>query len=144
MTDMTEGGAKTPWHLWVVGVLALVWYISGAYVIQTAQLGMRPEMPPDEVAYYAAQPLWFQIATGISTYGSVLGSILLLARRRPASAIFAVALATIVLTAVVDLVHGTSRVYANTGAAVVTGVIVAIAVFMVFYSRALQRRGVLR
>ena len=30
---------RTPWHLWVVGVLALLWNGSGAYVFMMAQSG---------------------------------------------------------------------------------------------------------
>ena len=135
---------KAPWHLWVVGVLALIWYVLGAFVIQRAQLGLSPEMPADEVAYYAAQPLWFKVVTGVSTYGSVLASILLLARKRAASLLFAIALVTIAITDVFDLANGTSRAYANNAAAVVTGIIALIALLMVVYSRAMVRRGVLR
>jgi hypothetical protein len=142
---MVEGETvKAPWHFWVIGVIALLWYASGAYTIQMAELGQLPGLQPDEAAYYAAKPMWQSIVTGIGTYGSVLASILLLMRRRSATLVFAVALALILLIDVYELSNGTSRVYANNAAAIVTGIIAVIAAFMVWYSRAMQRRGVLR
>jgi len=147
-TRLGAGAAKTPWHLWVIGVIALVWYVLGAATIQLAQLGMLqdfiPDMKPDEIAYYAAQPAWFRVTTGIATYGSVLGAILLLMRKRPAAPVFAIAFVLILLNNVSELSNGTSRVYANNAAAAVTGVIAVIALFMAWYSRTMHKRGVLR
>ena len=61
MTEITsEAGvtARTPWHIWVVGILALLWNASGAYTIMSAQAGRLPGLDADEAAYYAAQPNW--------------------------------------------------------------------------------------
>jgi mannose/fructose/N-acetylgalactosamine-specific phosphotransferase system component IID len=128
----------------MVGGLAVLWYVSGAYTIQMAQLGLLPDLAPDEAAYYAAKPIWFEIATGIATYGSLLGAILLLLRRRFAVRLFGVALAFIVFTNAIEFADGTSRSYVNTGAATVNAIIAATAVLMVFYALAMRRRGVLR
>jgi len=137
-------GAKAPWHFWAIGVLALLWYASGAWTIQMAQLGRLEGLSSDEAAYYAAKPVWLVGTTAIATYGSLLGAILLLARRGSAAPVFAIALAFILLNNAIELSNGTSRVYANNAAAVVTTIIALIALFMVWYSRAMQRRGVLR
>ena len=136
--------SKPPWHFWVVGVLALLWYVSGAVTIQLAQLGRLPGLDPGETAYYAAKPAWLVLVAALGTYGSVLASILLLMRRQAGVATFALVLAIILFGNAVELSNGTSRVYANTAAAIATAVIAVIAVFMVAYARAMRRRGVLR
>jgi hypothetical protein len=142
---MSNGeGVKAPWHFWVIGVIALLWYASGAYTIQMAELGQLPGLQPDEAAYYAAKPMWQSIATGIGTYGSVFASIVLLMRRRSAVTLFAIALVLILGMSAYELSNGTSRVYANNAAAAVTGIIVVIAIFMVWYSSRMNKRGVLR
>jgi hypothetical protein len=41
---------------------------------------------------------------------------------------------------VAELANGTSRAYANTGAAIVTAVVALIGVAMLVYARAIQRR----
>ena len=55
---------KAPWHLWVVGILSLLWNASGAYTIMSAQSGAVMDMDPPEVAYYAAQAPWFVAVNG--------------------------------------------------------------------------------
>jgi hypothetical protein len=144
MQDASAARGRAPWHLWVVGGLALLWYVSGAVTIQLAQLGQLPGLDAGELAYYAAKPAWKVALTAVSTYGSVLAALLLLMRRKASVALFALMLAAILLGNAVELADGTSRAYANNAAAIATAVIVAIAVFMVWYARAMQRRGVLR
>lgn len=136
--------SQARWHLWVIGGLALLWYLSGAVTIQLAQLGRLPGIEAGEAAYYAAKPAWKVAVTALSTYGSVLATIFLLMRRKASVALFALVLAAILLGNAAELMDGTSRVYANNGAAIATVFIVAIALFMTWYACAMQRRGVLR
>lgn len=135
---------RTPWHLWIVGGLALLWYALGALTIQLAQLGDLPGIAPDEIAYYAAKPMWLVVVTAISTYGAVIASLSLLLRRRAAVPLFAIALAGILLGDAAELLDGSSRAYANSAAAIVTVIVVLTTVAMLLYARAMQRRGVLR
>lgn len=135
---------RTPWHLWAVGILSLLWYAAGAYTIQMAQLGRLPHLSADEIAYYAAKPVWLVAITAISTYGSALGSAFLLLRSRAAVWLFAIALAFILLNNGIELANGTSRAFANNGATIATVVIVLIAFAILLYARAMSRRQVLR
>jgi hypothetical protein len=66
MATISAPERKTPWHVWLVGTLTLLWNGSGAYTIIMAQAGRLPSLSVDEAAYYAAQPLWFVIATDIA------------------------------------------------------------------------------
>lgn len=118
----------------------MLWYLSGAVTIQLAQLGKLPGIEPDEVAYYAAKPAWLVILTALGTYGSLVASVLLLLRHRAATAVFAMALMAILLADVAELADGTSRAYANAGAATVTVVVALGGIGMLLYSRAMQRR----
>ena len=135
---------KTPWHLWVVGVLALLWNAAGAYTIMMAQAGKLADLTADEVAYYAAQPLWFVVVTDIALLGAVAGAAALLLRHRVAVALFAVSLAAIIVTDVYDLASGSSRMLVSTGAMIATLVIFMLAVLELVYARALRPSGVLR
>ncbi len=135
---------KTPWHLWVVGTVAFLWYAMGAATIQLAQLAMLPGLDAGEIAYYAAKPVWLVTATAIGTYGSVLGSVLLLMRSRAADAVFGLSLAGILVGNIVELLIGTSRAYANEGAALVTLIVAVGALAVWCYAYAMVRIGVLR
>jgi len=55
MSAVSIPGRRTPWHLWVVAILTLIWNGSGAYTIMMAQAGRLPNLAADEAAYYAAQ-----------------------------------------------------------------------------------------
>lgn len=134
---------QTPWHLWVVGVVALLWNASGAYTIMMAQAGKLANLTPDEAAYYAAQPLWFVAITDIALIAAIGGAVALLIRHRIALWLFGISLAAIFVTDVYDLAAGTSRMLANTAALVVTVFIFVIAVLELAYSRAMRSRGVL-
>ena len=41
---------KTPWHLWVVAILTLLWNGSGAITIALAQAGRLTNISADEAA----------------------------------------------------------------------------------------------
>ncbi len=134
---------KTPWHVWVVGSLALVWNASGAYTIMMAQAGRLPNVSADEAAYYAAQPFWFAIATDIALVAAVAAAVALLLRNRSAVWLFAISVLAIVVTNGYDLAAGTSRVLVDRGALVVTAIIVILAVLQLLYALAMSKRAVL-
>lgn len=139
-----EAGPKAPWHLWAVGVVALLWYLSGAVTIFMAQADLLPNIPADERAYYAAQPFWFKAVTDIATIASVVGSVLLLMRSGKAVRAFALSLAAILVTHAYDLAMGTSRAFNNAATMIVTATILVGAILVLWYSSAMRAKGVLR
>lgn len=71
---MSEAKSGAPWHLWVVGVVGLLWNGYGCYdyfMTETAgeeylrSYGMTDEM----IAYYNAMPAWMT-AVWPSAYGA--------------------------------------------------------------------------
>jgi hypothetical protein len=144
MAAVTVEGGKTPWHLWVVAVLTLLWNGSGAYTIMMAQAGKLSNLSADEGAYYAAQPLWFVVVTDIALVGALAAALSLLFRSRTAVWWFALSLAAIIVTNVYDVAAGTSRVLVSQGALIVTAIIVVIAVLQLIYAWWLKKRAVLR
>ena len=146
MSELAMGQAKpkAPWHLWVVGVLAMLWNGSGAATIMAAQYGAYPNLPADEAAYYAAQPLWFALVTDVALFGGILGGLALLLRSRWAPALFAISLLAIMVTNGYDLASGTSRMFTNTTTVVVTCLIWILAILQLWYAAAMRGRGVLR
>jgi hypothetical protein len=143
-TTVSTSERGTPWHLWAVAIVTLLWNGSGAVTIMLAQAGRLPNLTPDEAAWYAAQPFWFVIATDIATLAPVAAGVTLLLRSRLAVWFFAVSLALIFFNNVYELVTGTSRALVNQGALIVTSIIVVIAILQLVYSNAMKKRGVLR
>lgn len=87
--------ASAPWHLWLVGVLSLLWNALGAWQWLQQVTGLPAywnSLTAAEAAYLRAVPLWTDIAFGLAVWGGLCGALLLLARRREATAAFAIAL----------------------------------------------------
>jgi hypothetical protein len=141
---------RTPWHLWLVGVLSLLWNGFGAFdFIQTNTRGeayMRASgFDQAMIDYFLAMPNWMYVPWILGVWGAVIGSVLLLLRRRWALHAFALSL----IGAVVNLVYGQVIDPPPLSAEmammkVMPWVIVAIAVFLAWYAWAMAKRGVLR
>lgn len=98
MTDTTSMTTRTPWHLWVVGVIAVLWNAYGGYdytmsMTQGASYMAASGMTPDQIAYYDTMPVWMTAVWAIGVWGGVLGSILLLLRNKLAFPVFVVSFA---------------------------------------------------
>ena len=147
MTDMT---VKTPWHLWAVGVISLLWNGYGAYdYLMTNTQGeayMRSAgMTQPMIDYFNAMPTWMYVPWALGVWGAVLGSVLLLLRNRLAVWAFAVSL----LGAVVSLIYGLMNPMPELPEALammkwMPWVIVLIAALLAWYARSMANKGVLR
>jgi hypothetical protein len=149
---MTEGvvgarGGRVPWHLWAVGALTLLWNAYGGFdylMTQTENPGYLAMYTPEQRAYFTSFPLWMDSVWAIGVWGAVLGSVLLLLRRRWAYPVFAVSVAAFLVSVVYNyLLSDGARIAGATGA-IFSVVIALIGIGEVLYSRAMARRGVLR
>jgi len=141
---------KTPWHIWVVGVVSLLWNAFGAYdfVMSTTQgeaywraSGMTQPM----IDYYNAMPAWMYGPWVLGVWGAVIGSILLLVRRKWAVQAFALSL----LGAAISLIYGLVNPMpdlppAMAAMSVMPWVIVVIAALLLWYAWSMGKKGVLR
>ena len=147
MSEMTAGGmpaTKAPWHLWVVGILSLLWNASGAYVIMSAQSGATMDMDPREVAYYAAQEPWFVAITDAVLVLAIVAAVALLLRRGWAVRLYALSLAGIVVTTVYDIAAGTALLLQDREWLILSCLTGGLAAAQLAYAIAMRKRGVLR
>ena len=85
--------AKAPWHLWVAGVLSLLWNAFGAYdylMSVTRNEAYLSQFPPAMIALLDSFPAWATAAWATGVWASLAGSVLLLLRSRFAATAFAV------------------------------------------------------
>ena len=148
MAESPSQRAKTPWHLWVVGAVSLLWNAMGALdftMTQTKNEAYMKAFTPEQLDYFYGFPLWVVLLWGISTWGSVLGSLLLLLRRRLARGAFLASLVAMIPVFVHNYVLTDGLRIMGGGAPVVfTAVIVVVAVLLLVYARRQAARGVLR
>jgi hypothetical protein len=149
VADSITPPAKTPWHLWAIGVASLLWNSVGAtdfVMTQTKNAAyMRMSgVTPAQLEFYYGYPFWVVAAWGIAVWGGVLGSLLLLLRRRQAFHLFFVSAIGMVLTDIYNfaLTNG-FKVMGGAGALIFGAVIFVIGVLLLLYARSMCRRGVL-
>ncbi len=148
MTDTMK--AATPWHLWAVGVISLLWNGFGAWdfvmsLTQRETYWRASGMTDAMIAYYNAMPTWMYVPWVLGVWGAVAGSILLLLRSRFAVHAFVLSL----LGAVVSLLYGAVIDKAPAPPpemavmAYMPYVITVIAAFLAWYAWTMSRKGVL-
>jgi hypothetical protein len=143
---MNEFAVRTPRHLWIVGVLSLLWNAIGAFDYSATQLRFEPYMSqftPEQLAYFYGFPAWAVAAWAIAVWSSLLGSVGLLLRRRWSVVLFGIAIAGMVLTTIYSFLLSDGPSIMTTGEFVFTAVIWIIAVLLFIYARAMSKRGVL-
>ena len=91
------GGGRAPWHLWAVGIVAVLWNGLGALDYTMTQVqgdAWLAQMEPSQTLldWYHGLPAWYDAAWAIGVWGGLLGGLLLLLRRTWATALFALSL----------------------------------------------------
>ena len=136
----------TPKHLWIIGVIALLWNLFGAYdylMTQTHNEAYMAQFDQAQLDYFYGFPVWLEFFWALAVWSSVLASVLLLLRRRLAAPVFLVSLVSMVITAIYNFgFSGGMDVMGATGL-VFTVVIFVVALGLWLYARAMSARGVL-
>ena len=144
---MTVNGRR-PWHLWLIGIIGLLWSLMGVVSFMLTQMKVEAVMsqfPPQQRAYFESFPLWVVALWAISLFGSVVGCLLLLLKNRLA---FPVLLAAVIAAALFNLgglfLLGGMEVMRETGGLGFTVFPILFAAFLAYYARAMCVKGVLR
>ena len=140
MTDIRSTAA--PWHLWVVGILALLWNAFGTFAWAGTTFmaeQMVATLPEAQRDYVLSLPAWSSATWALGVLGGLLGAILLLLRSRHAVTAFAASL----LGALVNqLVYVTNPPPAGFVSLHLVAFIIFFAVLELWYARSV--RGYLR
>ncbi len=140
---------NTPWHIWLIGAVSLLWNTGGAVDYMMAHYA--PETwftaaSPAQRAYFESFPVWATAFWALGAWGALAGSVLLLMRSRFAALAFGVSL--------IGLLVNTSRLFAAEGAGAVdllgrgnlafTAALIIVALGLWLYARAMVQLGFLR
>ena len=146
---MTNTPEKAPWHVWLIGVFALLFNSIGLFdfamsMVQGAEYQASAGMTPAQIAHYQEMPTWMTIVWAVGVFGAFLASILLLVRKKLAWPVFVVSLVAFLVS-----LHYT---YVLTGGGAVMGqqmvitsaVIAGLLAFFSGYSWFMTARGLFR
>jgi hypothetical protein len=144
---------RAPMHLWIVGGLATLWNCIGPIdylMTRTHNDGwIKASMPgvdPQSVyAYVESFPIWASFGWGLGVWMGLLGSVLLLLRKRWAVPVLGLSLVGAILGIGYQLMNPANWPGLDQGAAkVMPYVIIAVALALFLYARAMASKGVLR
>lgn len=148
MTEAAGGHAarRTPVHLWIVGVVALLWNAMGAFDYLATQLQLEFYMgafTEEQLAYFYGFPKWVVAAWAFGVWGGVAGSIGLLLRKKWAVWAFGISLAGMAISSVYTLVLTNGMEMMGQGALIMTMLVWLLAIFLLVYALAMKKRGIL-
>ncbi|MGE3866562.1 MAG: hypothetical protein AB7G04_06570 [Hyphomonadaceae bacterium] len=146
---ISKARPKTPWHLWLVGVLGLFWNGYGAYdYLMTVTRGdpylREYGMTEAQIAFFHVMPKWMIADWAVGVWGAALGSVLLLLRSRWAFWAFLASLAAMLTSLVYSHFLSDGAEVMGSQGAIMSAIITVACLFFVWYAWAMTKRGVLR
>lgn len=131
---------SVPGSYWVIAVIGLLWNGLGAYLYTLSNLGdpsVTAGAPPELLDYIANMPVWAHAGWAFGIWGSLAGSLLMLARSRHAVGAF-------VVSALGAVVSYAAQAMAGVLTLAQPLVILAVIAFLWWYCRRAAGLGFLR
>jgi hypothetical protein len=146
---MTDALARTPWHLWLVGVIAVLFNAIGAFDFvmsraHGADYMASAGMTPDQIAHYQEMPIWMTIVWAVGVFGAFLASFLLLLRRKLALPAFVLSLAAFLINLLYTYVLTDGGAVLGQQMVITSAIITGLLVFFSWYAGFMAARHVLR
>jgi hypothetical protein len=144
MTIIGNSRTKAPWHLWLVGLLTLLFNAMGIISYLTTKLGMLAEMglTPGQIAFMESYPAWVSAFWALGVWGAFAGSVLILMRSR--WAVGAMVAALVGLAVVTFYHYAMITVPADMQSPGLDLAIWVVTLFLLAYARRMAAAGVLR
>ncbi|MBB4612362.1 hypothetical protein [Novosphingobium taihuense] len=150
MENLQATPARTPAHLWAIGVISLLWNSFGCVDYTMSKLDplgymKSVGMGEAEIAYMQAMPAWLSAFWALGVWGSLAGSVLLLLRSRHAVTAFAVSLLGLAVSQISHFLDSTMPASMNSGAMMAMNLVIwGSLVFFLWYASRMKAVGVLR
>ena len=143
---MTDSPVKAPWHVWLIGVVALLFNSIGVFDfvmsrVQGAEYQASAGMTPAQIDHYQAMPGWMTAVWAIGVFGAFAASILLLLRNKLALPVFVVSLAAFLVSLLYTYVLTGGGAVMGQQMAIMSAVIAGLLVFFIWYSKLMTARG---
>lgn len=141
MNDKTVGVVH--WSFWAIGAVALIWNVMGI-INFFAQMNADAlaAMPAAQRAIVEGRPAWATGAFAIAVFGGAIGCVLLLLRRSAASYLFIASLLGMIAHMIPYLgMAGLTTVFGPSGILLFILLPLAVAAFLIWYSKQAESRG---
>lgn len=146
---MSDASVKAPWHVWLVGVFALLFNAIGVFdfvmnLWQGPTYLAKAGMTPEQIAHYQALPAWMMVVWAVGVFGAFGASVLLLLRRRLAMPVFVLSLAAFLISLLYTYVLTNGGAVMGRQMAITSAVIAVLLVLFAWYAWAMAVRRVFR
>jgi hypothetical protein len=144
---MNQNSVKAPVHLWIVGILSLLWNAVGAFDYLATKMRLdfyMSQFTAAQLEYFYSFPTWVIAAWAVGVWGALLGSLALVLRKALAVLLFGASILGLAVSSVYNFALTNGMEIMGSEGAMFTGVIWLIALFLFFYARAMAKRGVLK
>ncbi len=136
---------SSPRWLPIIAVLGLLWNIFGIFQFFASFGGsveglMQQGMTAEQAELYYGLPVWMTAAFAIGVFGGAIGCVLLLLRKRAATAVFAMSLCAYIVLYAGDIALGVFAAFGPSQVVVLT-VVVLIAAILLWVSRHARKQG---
>jgi FtsH-binding integral membrane protein len=135
---------KPATSFWIIGVVALLWNLVGimAFAMQMLVTSEALEsLPAAERELLASSPVWLEFVYGVAVFGGTLGSILLLMKKASAYRVFLVSLIAILIQMLYSILFTKSMEVYGPTALIMPVLVIAIATFLLWYTKTSQVKG---
>lgn len=143
--DSTPMNANAGWHIWLVGILGVLWNGFGCFdYIMTVSRNEAylADYPKEMLDYWFAMPWWMFGIWAVGVFGAFFGSVALLLKRREAVVLFAAAFVASFISFMVGAMDQNAP--KMEGMDFFPWVIMGLGLFFLLYSFWQSRRGALR
>ena len=140
-------GTRRPVHLWVVGILALLWNSFGAFDYVATQMRLEAywgQFSEQQRAYFESFPSWFVAVWAIGVWSAFAGSIALLLARRWAVGAFALSIVALAVSTIYNFGLSEGAEVMGTAGIGMTVFIWLVALALLAYAIRQKNNGVLR
>ena len=139
---------KTPKHLWIIGIVALLWNAVGAFdyvMTQTRNEAYMSQFTAEQLEFFYGLPSLVVAMWAIAVWGGVLGAVLLLMRKSLAVWVFLISLIAMVITTFHNFVLSDGmEAIGDPAALAFSALIFVVAVLLYWYSLKMKSQGVLK
>jgi len=141
---MTAETNKPATLFWVVSIIALIWNGMGV-MAYLGQVTMTPEalqdLPEAERQLVASTPAWATGAFAIAVWGGLLGSFLLLIRKKPATLVFIISFIGIVVQMIHAFLMANSIEVYGPGGLIMPIMVLGFGAYLIYFSKQSVEKG---
>jgi len=141
MNDESVG--RVHWSFWAIGAFALIWNVLGSVnYLSQMNTDLVASLPETHRAIIEGRPAWATGGFAIAVFGGALGGLLLLLRKSAAVFLFVASLLGTIVT-MIHTVNIASSTIAFSAVEILVMVLLplAVAAFLIWYSRYAQSKN---